>query len=709
MGGSGFNQSGDSDTMNTMKTAHERSEPCRRGPRSATEASCRHATTPWVRLLQAAAMCWGALGASAWAHAGGSAQLQLETSEIVEYWLWASGVAVSGSGFAPSTTVDVTITDPNGGTRPFAAPTDATGAFDTRVNAMKIRSVLGMHQVSAVDPSGGNAQSSLSVVRNPDEVLKVTAGPAEMPLAQFASGTRVHIGGLTPNGRVRINLADPADNTGELMTTTQLLADANGAFDFLLDPNTQIWGFGVGAIVPTEGVWTLSAHDVAGANQHLGSATFRLLPDAPSPNAYCAIGMTQQVQPITRVRFAGIDQASAADSPDGYENFTSTHGAVTAGRSYTMRLKGKADQSFDANTYTVFFDWNRNGVLDEPNESYSVGHLVGSTGSDGMEVVYDVAVPGGAQAGPTRMRVLKVYSPSSFAMYWPSGACGSYRWGQVEDYSIDVVSEDAVFANGFEAGGTAVPPTLSKSFAVPSAATNTPTRMTITLANTNATPATLTSDLVDAFPSGLVSAASASTTCSGGPGIAQTGASVTLRAGAAIPAAGSCTIALDVAATVAGSLTNTIPAGGLVTDAGTNANAATATLVAGTRPTLSKSFAVPSIATNTPTRLTITLANANATPATLTSDLVDAFPSGLVSAASASTTCDGGLGIAQTGTSVTLRAGAAIPAAGSCTIELDVAATVAGSLANTIPVGGLVTNVGTNASAATATLTATSP
>ncbi|TDR46808.1 hypothetical protein DFR29_103344 [Tahibacter aquaticus] len=695
--------------MNTMKTAHERSEPSRRGQRSAIEGSRRHGTTPWVRLLQVAALCWGALGASAGAQAGGSAQVHLERSEIVEYWLWASGVAVSGTGFAPSTTVDVTITDPNGGTRPFAAPTDAAGAFNTRVNAMKIRSVLGTHQVSAVDPSGGNAQASLSVVRDPDEVLNVTAGPAEMPLTQFASGTRVHIGGLTPNGRVRINLADPADNIGELMVTTPLFADANGAFDFLLDPKTEIWGFGVVAIVPTEGVWMLSAHGLAGGNELRGSATFRLLPDAPSPNAYCAISMTQQAQPITRVRFAGIDKASAADSPDGYENFTSTHGAVTAGRTYTMRLKGKADQSFEANTYTVFFDWNRNGVLDEPNEIYSAGSLIGSTGSDGMEVVYDVAVPGGAQAGPTRMRVLKVYSPSSFSMYWPSGGCGSYRAGQVEDYTVDVVSADAVFANGFETGATAVAPTLRKNFAAPSVATNTPMRLTITLANANATPATLTSDLVDVFPNGLVSAAGASTTCIGGPGIAQTGASVTLSAGASIPAAGSCTIALDVAATVAGNLTNTIPAGGLVTDAGTNANAATATVAAVTPPTLTKNFAVPSIATNTPTRLTITLANTNPSPATLTSDLVDAFPNGLVSAANASTTCIGGPGITQTGTSVTLRAGAAIPAAGSCTIALDVAATVAGSLTNTIPTGGLVTNVGSNASAAAATLTATSP
>src|SRR5205814_416188 len=128
------------------------------------------------------------------------------------------------------------------------------------------------------------------------------------------------------------------------------------------------------------------------------------------------------------------------------------------------------------------------------------------------------------------------------------------------------------------------------------------------------------------------------------------------------------TIGVDVAGQVAGDLTNTIPAGGLATDAGSNAAAATATLTVASAvvaPTLTKSFSPSNVAMNTPTRLTITLANTNATAATLTADLVDAFPTGLVSAASASTTCTGGSGLLQTGTSVTLQAGAAIPAAGS--------------------------------------------
>jgi hypothetical protein len=659
------------------------------------------------------------LAIAGWLHAipsarAGEPAIALDVSEIVEYWYWAGGVVVTGSGFAATSNVTVVATDPVGGVRQFAATTDAAGAFSVRINAMKLRSVLGNQIISAVDTNHNAAQAPLTVIRDPNDVLDVALAPIELPLAKFGlTGVQVRIGGLTPNKRVRINLGDPAENAGELMTSQILYADDNGAFTFVLDPNTEVQGWNLPAVVPTEGVWKLSVHDMSGENSHIGSGSFRMLPDVPGTQSYCAIDIRTNIEPITYTGFAGIDNASAVDATAGYEDFTQLQGEVTPGQSYSIRLQGKARWSYQANTYTVFIDWNHNGILDDPGEVYSVGSLLGSTGVDGMEVVYDIPVPENAVPGETRMRVLKVFSPSSFAMFWPAGACGRYDSGQAEDYTLSVVPSETIFKDGFEADvPVEVAPAIAKTFSPSNVAMNTPTALTITLANTNATAATLTADLVDAFPSGLVSAANVSTTCTGGPGMSQTGTSVTLGAGATIPAAGSCTINVQVAGQTAGNLTNTIPVGALVTDAGSNAIAAIATLTVAAplvAPTLTKSFSPSSVAMNTPTALTITLANTNATAATLTADLVDAFPSGLVSAANVSTTCTGGPGLSQTGTSVTLRAGATIPAAGSCTINVHVAGQTAGSLTNTIPVDGLVTEAGSNAIAATATLTVAAP
>ena len=105
--------------------------------------------------------------------------------------------------------------------------------------------------------------------------------------------------------------------------------------------------------------------------------------------------------------------------------------------------------------------------------------------------------------------------------------------------------------------------------------------LTITLSNPSAGVSTLTSDLVDALPSGLVVAPTpnAATDCAGGSVTAVAGeATVTLGTGAQIPTGGSCTVTVDIAAATPGEYDNVIPAGGLQTDTGNSLLDASATL-----------------------------------------------------------------------------------------------------------------------------------
>jgi hypothetical protein len=258
-------------------------------------------------------------------------------------------------------------------------------------------------------------------------------------------------------------------------------------------------------------------------------------------------------------------------------------------------------------------------------------------------------------------------------------------------------------------------PVVTKAFSPTSVAISAPSTLTITLSNGNATQATLSSSLTDTLPANLVaSAGTAATTCTGGTGasIGGGGGSVVLGAGAKIPASGSCTVTATVTSSTAATYNNTIAVGALATDQGNSAAAANASLTVNppfTAPGLSASFAPnTSVAAGSPSTLKLTLTNSNGTAATLTADLVDTLPAGVVVAGTpnASTTC-GGAVTNDTGSVTLAAAGSSIPANGSCTVSIDVQSATAGAYTNTVPAGALVTSVGTSATAASDNLVVT--
>ena len=125
---------------------------------------------------------------------------------------------------------------------------------------------------------------------------------------------------------------------------------------------------------------------------------------------------------------------------------------------------------------------------------------------------------------------------------------------------------------------------------------------------------------------------------------------------------------------------------------------------------LSKSFNPSAIALGGLSRLTVTLINPNPTVATLNAPLIDTLPLGVVigNQPNASTTC-GGTGAPSAtagGNTLSLGAGATIPANGFCSVSVTVSAASAGSYVNTLNSGALVTTNGNNIAPAQATLTA---
>ncbi len=261
------------------------------------------------------------------------------------------------------------------------------------------------------------------------------------------------------------------------------------------------------------------------------------------------------------------------------------------------------------------------------------------------------------------------------------------------------------------------PPSISKVFSpvsIPVAGTS---KLSISLANNNATPATLTADLVDTLPAGLTVATPPNLAIGGGCTAAKVvtptpgDTTVTYQSGGTIPASSGCTFSVDVTSSTTAVYTNTIAAGALQTSVGNNAVATSSTLTVSSNVTLAKTFTPTEIQPNGVSVLTLTLGNPNTVAATLTAQLTDTLPAGVIIAnpVGLSGTCTlGSVSVAAGGFTVVYANGATVPA-GGCTIKVNVTAANQGTYTNTVPTGGLQTDRGNNPNPGTSVLTVKIP
>jgi uncharacterized repeat protein (TIGR01451 family) len=255
------------------------------------------------------------------------------------------------------------------------------------------------------------------------------------------------------------------------------------------------------------------------------------------------------------------------------------------------------------------------------------------------------------------------------------------------------------------------PPSVSKSFAPASIGPGGISKLSLSLANPNASAATLTSDFVDTLPASVVIATPANLVVGPGCTLANVialagGTTVTYQSGGALPANGGCSIQVDVTSATAGTYTNTIAALALKTTVGNNAIPTTAVLLVLTPPTVAKTFTPTSIPLGANSSLTVTLGNVNAVALTLSADFVDTLPALLVlgTPATLTGTCAAGSTTAVAGAgTLTFKSGGTIPA-GGCTIVVPVTSATPGSYVNSIPSGALQTTIGSNFLGASAQL-----
>ncbi|MEM6877330.1 MAG: DUF11 domain-containing protein, partial [Bacteroidota bacterium] len=248
-------------------------------------------------------------------------------------------------------------------------------------------------------------------------------------------------------------------------------------------------------------------------------------------------------------------------------------------------------------------------------------------------------------------------------------------------------------------------PTIDKSFSPMLTQTNEPTRLTIKITNNHTSDITLTSDLVDVFPTMPGQMAIAATPnlyvssgiTPGGSGVVAmaNGTSVTIPSGTVLRP-GLNQISLDIVVPTIGDYCNDIAAGALMTDIGDNCEGAEGCLEA------NPDFNMPPIVTTRmipeevnpgeTSELVITIDNRNNTPMTTNQDFVNEIPPGLV--VDGPVTSTGDVATLENGdTEVLLPTGTVIPPTSIQEITIPLRSDVEGTFQNTIIMNEIITTV----------------
>ncbi len=148
----------------------------------------------------------------------------------------------------------------------------------------------------------------------------------------------------------------------------------------------------------------------------------------PIGGDYCdAQGDAPWLEWIARVELNTIDNSSGKNQ---YSDFTNLSTTLNAGSNYDLRLTtGFSWTTFDE-YFRVWIDYNGNGVFEEPAEVVYSGILSGiSNGTPEGAITSIINIPNNAPSGTTRMRV-------SMQRGAYASPCGSFPFGEVEDYTI---------------------------------------------------------------------------------------------------------------------------------------------------------------------------------------------------------------------------------------------------------------------------------
>lgn len=317
-------------------------------------------------------------------------------------------VALSHSGLPAAATGSFSVTP--------VTPTDPAAT-----SQLTVANTAGLARGTYPFQIHGNSSGSTPLSQAISATLKVSSGVPLQPLLSLPGDATVDV----PRTPTFTWAADVAAESYTIEVATDAAFTtivASGTVD------TNTWMPSAPLAAATPHYWRVKATSTCGDSGY--SASFSFTTGVTFPEPYCTVTFPSGVEPITLVKFTGIDNRTQATGGLAHEDFLHMPGGlVAADQSYPMTVEGNTAGNYTTHV-NAFFDWNRNGSFDT-GESYTIGTIANSNGNDGKQAVAPIAVPASATPGPVRMRVIKKYNAAA-------AACNSAGYGQAEDYTVMV-------------------------------------------------------------------------------------------------------------------------------------------------------------------------------------------------------------------------------------------------------------------------------
>ncbi|MDA9970776.1 GEVED domain-containing protein, partial [Flavobacteriaceae bacterium] len=203
-------------------------------------------------------------------------------------------------------------------------------------------------------------------------------------------------------------------------------------FDIVVPPNAKLGLTRMRIIV--RDAWKDT--DICGKLDHSSTTDF----DIDIKQNYCETkGSDANYEYIESVSINGTNFQTGNNN--GYLDNTETTVDQLISKSLSLTLTpGFLSTNYNENWF-VWIDFDKDGVFDNTNE------LV-YTGRSQSSIATSIAIPSQTQAGETTMRVMMKYLTPS------ADPCGTFTYGEVEDYRLNLIQNDKVEPNYCETKGS---------------------------------------------------------------------------------------------------------------------------------------------------------------------------------------------------------------------------------------------------------------